>query len=72
MIAEATPRQQEVLDKIEELKNARGFPPTIRELMVALERYSTATIACNLRLLREKGLVTWEPRTSRTLRVVKP
>ena len=65
-----TKRQQQVLDTIERLTNKKGMPPTFCELMEPLGIKGTNGIACHLRPLKKKGLVTWNSRQSRTLRIV--
>lgn len=65
-----TKRQLEVVQAIEALTEDKGYPPTTRELGDALGIRSTNAMTDHLKALRKKGLVTWKPRCSRTLRVV--
>ena len=64
-----TRRQQQVLDVIERLTNEKGVPPTVRELCVPFGININA-IHYHLLALQRKGLVTWTPRQSRTLRII--
>lgn len=64
----ATTRQQQVLHAI---RMCAGAPPTIRELMTALDISSPSAVAGHLKALRRKGLVTWEANRARTLRLVE-
>jgi len=63
-----TKRQQEVLAAIVELSDER--PPTVRELGDRLGMSANGALR-HLKALRDKGLVTWEDRSPRTLRVVE-
>ncbi len=48
-----------------------GYSPTVRELQQVVEVQSTSTVLEDLRWLRSRGMVTWTPKTARTLRVLK-
>jgi DNA-binding MarR family transcriptional regulator len=61
-----TPRQRQVLGRLELLTRAVGYPPTMTELGRGLG-LSTSRVLGHLRALARKGLVTWEPKRSRTL-----
>jgi len=69
MNSNVTTRQQEVLNEIESFTAKKGFPPTFRELSVPFG-LSINGIVSHLHALRRKGLVTFEWKKSRTLRVV--
>lgn len=66
-----TARQREVLDTIERLTAQNTMRPTFREVMEPLGIRSTNGIAVHLKALRTKGLVTWDEKLSRTLRIVQ-
>lgn len=61
--------EQELLVAIEESMLC-GPSPTLRELARQLGM-TFGGVRYNLLRLREKGLVAWEPRLARTLRVVR-
>lgn len=65
-----TARQASVIDAIETLTKAKGYPPTLRELGIAIGVKSTNGVKDHLLSLQRRGLVTWEPRLSRSLRLV--
>lgn len=65
-----TERQGEVVRMISHLTEAKGYPPTVRELGAALG-LSNQAVADHLRVLRRKEWVTWEHGQPRTLRVIQ-
>lgn len=62
-----TARQLQVLSTVRRLTQARGWAPTIRELMDVLHIESTNAMKDHLVALQRKGLVDWEPSKARTL-----
>ena len=48
-----------------------GTGTTIREIQTEAGISSTSVVTFHLRRLRERGLVTWRERASRTIRLVK-
>ena len=66
-----TDRQREILNWIARYTTEHGFPPTIREGQLAFAFDSTNGFVCHLQALARKGWVVWNPRQSRTLRVVE-
>lgn len=69
---DATPRQLEVLAAIVWLTDANGFPPTLRELGIAMDIRSTNGVNDHLKALQRKGLIRREPLKSRSIVVVRP
>lgn len=63
---------RDVLDAIRELTAERGFPPTYGELARQLGYASKESIHRRIHRFREEGLVDFEPRLPRTLRVISP
>jgi Mn-dependent DtxR family transcriptional regulator len=61
-----TPRQAEVYEAILSLWRRKLRPPTLRELAAVLEVTSTA-VYWHVRDLKKLGLVTYPPKTRRTL-----
>ncbi|MBB6446430.1 LexA family protein [Bacillus benzoevorans] len=66
-----TKKQREVLEIIENLMNAKGFAPTVREIRDAVHLASVSTVYTHMEKLKEKGYITWEPSQPRTLRILK-
>ncbi|MEX2031383.1 MAG: hypothetical protein WEA81_00820, partial [Dehalococcoidia bacterium] len=52
-------RRMLVLDAIVSLSEARGFPPTVREIAECVGLRSTSSVVAHLRGLRHDGLITW-------------
>jgi Mn-dependent DtxR family transcriptional regulator len=64
-----TERQEDALLMVRLLTAWRGRRPSLRELADAL-LVSVRSVQVQLRALRAKGLVTWEPHRARTLRAL--
>lgn len=68
---ELTEKQEEILVIIKAFINRYGYSPSIRELCILSDRKSTATIKTYLDILVDKGYILYNPRKSRTIRVVE-
>lgn len=66
-----TSKQEEILNIIKKFINKNGYSPTIRELCEISNRRSPATIKTFLDILYEKGYVTYNPKKSRTIRIIE-
>lgn len=64
-----TPRQREVLDAITAHLAAHGYPPTLRELCVAIGTSWTNGASDHLNALRSKGFITIDPMLARGIRL---
>ncbi|MBN8867534.1 MAG: hypothetical protein J0H98_08265 [Solirubrobacterales bacterium] len=56
---------------IESLTERHGFAPTIRELGTEVGLASSSSVARRLQNLKRNGVVDFEPRSPRTLRVIR-
>jgi repressor LexA len=65
-----TEKQAAILKFIAAHSRTYGFPPTNREICGQFNLKGTNTVAGHLRLLKNKGHITWEAGKSRTLVVV--
>ncbi len=65
------PRQQDVLNSIVELTDEHGYPPTLQELATALGLKNRMTVHQHVVALKKKGMVIWEPKLNRSLRVAE-
>ncbi len=65
-----TARQFEVLVAVEQYVDARGYPPTVRELCEALDVSSTNGMVTHLEALERKGYLAREAGTARGMRVL--
>jgi repressor LexA len=64
-------RKDRLFKAIVEYINEKSYPPSVRELTRLINVNSTSTVHSYLLQLQRDGKIIWEPRTSRTLRVVK-
>ncbi len=67
-----TPRQQRVLNVIRESLEARGYPPSMREIGEKVGLTSSSSVAHQLRTLEEKGFLKRDPNRPRALQVFNP
>lgn len=65
-----SPGQQQLLELLQEWVARDGHPPSIREMMAALNLRSPAPIQQRLAGLKKKGYIDWEPGQARTLRLL--
>ncbi len=54
---EPTPRQLEVLTFMRQYLLDNGLPPTLREIMIAIDVHSPNGVNCHLQSLKRKGLI---------------
>src|SRR5580698_7432033 len=66
-----TKKQKELLNFIEEFISAHGYSPSYREIMVALNYTSVATVALHVNNLIKKGQLKKRDHSARSLVVVK-
>jgi repressor LexA len=69
-IQELPTRQHDVLNAIVELTDQNGYPPTLQELATSLGLKNRMTVHQHVVALKKKGLVHWEPKLNRSMRVV--
>ena len=67
-----TPRQQRVLNVIRASLEARGYPPSMREIGEQVGLTSSSSVAHQLRTLEEKGFLKRDPNRPRALQVFNP
>jgi repressor LexA len=67
-----TPRQQRILTHLKESMEARGYPPSMREIGEAVGLTSSSSVAHQLKVLEEKGFVRRDPNRPRALEVFLP
>lgn len=66
-----SPRKR-IVRFIQEFTQAKGYPPTVREVADGAGFLSCNTAHYHLRILRYTGCVTWIEDSPRTLRVLQP
>lgn len=67
---ELTHRQKEVFDYIKQTISDRGYPPSIRDICIALDMNSTSTAKGHLDILEEKGYIRRDPLKPRAIEIV--
>jgi repressor LexA len=67
-----TPRQRRVLAVIRNSVTERGYPPSMREIGVAVGLTSSSSVAHQLRVLEAKGFLRRDPNRPRALEVLLP
>lgn len=65
-----TPKQEELYITIKDYIERNKYSPSIRELCIRLGNSSSATVHTKLKLLKEKGFITYEEGKSRTIRII--
>lgn len=66
-----TQKQKAVLEAILAYTKEHKYPPSVRELCDMLNLSSSSTVHGYLERLKIHGLVSWEPGSPRTLRVLR-
>lgn len=69
-MAKITEKDYEILDFIYYQLEAKGFPPSVREICDAVGLTSTATIHARLKKLEEAGFIVKDPSKNRSMRLV--
>jgi repressor LexA len=67
-----TPRQRRVLAVIRDSVEARGYPPSMREIGISVGLTSSSSVAHQLRVLEGKGYLRRDPNRPRALEVLLP
>ncbi len=67
-----SPRQQRVLNVIRDSVEARGYPPSMREIGAKVGLTSSSSVAHQLRMLEQKGYLKRNPNLPRALEVLLP
>ncbi|MDN5347729.1 MAG: repressor LexA [Clostridia bacterium] len=70
MPKDLTPRQQAILDYIQQFTLTHGYPPSVREIGKALGLRSSATVHSHLIKLQKKGYLRRNPSKPRALEVI--
>lgn len=70
--ASLTNRQRRVLDVIRDSVDARGYPPSLREIGDAVGLTSPSSVAHQLKMLERKGYLRRDPHRPRAIEVVTP
>ncbi|MDO7867643.1 transcriptional repressor LexA [Nocardioides jiangxiensis] len=67
-----TPRQQRILNVIRDALEARGYPPSMREIGDAVGLTSSSSVSHQLKVLEQKGFLKRDPNRPRAIEVFLP
>jgi repressor LexA len=67
--APLTPRQQQVLEFIDDEVRRRGYPPSVREIGEAVGLSSSSTVHAHLGALQDKGYLKRDPTKPRAIEI---
>jgi repressor LexA len=67
--APLTPRQQQILEFIDQEVRRRGYPPSVREIGEAVGLSSSSTVHAHLAALQDKGYLRRDPTKPRAIEV---
>jgi repressor LexA len=64
------PRQRQILDYLRDHARSHAYPPTVREIGLAVGLSSSSTVQNHLNTLESRGLIKRDPSKSRTVEIV--
>lgn len=65
-----TDKQQQILTYIKQSLKDKGYPPSVREICIAVGLSSTSTVHSHLNTLEKKGFIRRDPSKPRTIEVL--
>ena len=65
-----TAKQQQILSCIKQNLKEKGYPPSVRELCIAVGLSSTSTVHSHLNTLEKKGFIKRDPSKPRTIEIL--
>lgn len=68
---EGVKRRLRIMYFIKNYLNENGYPPSFREIGVAVGLASSSTVKTHMDILKKQGLITFNPSSPRTIRVIK-
>src|SRR6202165_2890714 len=71
MPAVLTQRQREILDYLRKMLREKAYPPTVREIGVAIGLSSSSTVQNHLNTLEREGYIHRDPSKSRAIELVE-
>lgn len=63
--------EDKLLKEIEKFITKKGYAPSVRDLKRLAGIPSTSTTLAYMRRLQDKNIIDWEPKQSRSLRVIR-
>lgn len=70
MAAELTEKQRQILEYIKSEILSRGYPPSVREICMAVRLKSTSSVHSHLSALEEKGYIRRDPTKPRAIEII--
>lgn len=70
MVEHKPKKQQEIYDFIKRQVHDKGYPPSVREICVAVGLSSTSTVHGHLSRLEKKGFIKRDPTKPRTIEII--
>lgn len=70
MAGQLTEKQQQILDYIKSEILQKGYPPSVREICIAVHLKSTSSVHAHLSSLEEKGYIRRDPTKPRTIEIL--
>ena len=68
---ELSPRQQAILDFIKKQTRTKGYPPSVREIGVAVGLSSSSTVHGHLKQMEEYGYIRRDPTKPRAIEIIE-
>ncbi|MGL5674915.1 MAG: transcriptional repressor LexA [Cellulosilyticaceae bacterium] len=65
-----TTKQEQIFHFIKDVLNAKGYPPSVREICLAVGLKSTSTVHSHLNKLEEKGFIRRDPTKPRAIEIL--
>jgi repressor LexA len=66
-----TTRQREILDYLRKMLSEKAYPPTVREIGLAIGLSSSSTVQNHLNTLERKGYIRRDPAKSRAIEMIE-
>ncbi|MCM3024772.1 helix-turn-helix domain-containing protein [Heyndrickxia ginsengihumi] len=64
-------KEKDILNFIQSYRESHAYAPSMMEICRKCGLRSTNTVYAYLQKLKNKGLIDWQPKVSRTIRIVK-
>ncbi len=69
IMEQLTTKQEQILNFIKDVLNTKGYPPSVREICLAVGLKSTSTVHSHLSKLEEKGVIRRDPTKPRAIEI---
>lgn len=69
-MSDLTTKQEEILNFLKQVNSDRGYPPSVREICLAVGLKSTSTVHSHLSKLEAKGYIRRDPTKPRAIEII--